>query len=147
MNEIQVTLPLQLPQGDVLHLLKRGNDDFIPSIDSVVDLTNYSMKLSENAFFILAKYGDCIIGCIAFYYNHGGLFIYISHFWVSHLFQKQHIGSKMLDKLISCANGCYVDILLEVFKENSAIRFYERNGFVVKEDRGNKSLLVKHLSN
>lgn len=142
LNRIQVTSPLHLLQEDVLLLLKSGNDDFVPPLESIVNLTSYSIKLSDNASFILAKYGNHNVGCIAFYCNNEGQFIYISHFWVSHLFQKQHVGSRMLDKLVYSVNGRYVDLILEVLKDNSALMFYKKKGFVVKEDRGDKYLLI-----
>ncbi len=146
MNDIKFTLPLQLSQEDVVHLLKSGNDDFFPTLESVLDYANYSKKLSDSAFFILAKCGDSFIGCVAFYYNEEGRFIYISHFWVSRMFQKQHIGTTMLDILFCCVSGRYDSIMLEVNKGSSAISFYERTGFVIKEDRGNKFLLIKYFN-
>ena len=66
----------------ILDLLKRGDDDFNPSLTQSVDILSYAEKLSKYANFVIVKECDTIVGCIAFYINDEGRFIYISHYWI-----------------------------------------------------------------
>lgn len=126
----------------ILDLLKRGDDDFNPSLTQSVDILSYAEKLSKYANFVIVKECGTIVGCIAFYINDEGRFIYISHYWVSSKYQHNHYGQRMLETLIADNKIKYNEIRLEVIKDNPAFLFYKKNGFEIQEDRGNKYLLT-----
>ena len=131
---------------DVYSLLMNGNDDFSPSLTRVLDVDSYALKLSRFAeFLILGEAGDKY-GCIAYYANEAGKFIYISHYWVSSKLQGQGYGKLLLNRLIDAFKNNYKEIRLEVVKSNSAIFFYQKQGFSVIEDRGHKALLCLPLN-
>lgn len=135
----------RLSQEQVYRLLLLGDNDFVPSIHESIDIEAYAGKLSKFASFILVEEDDDIRGCIAYYKNLEGNFIYISHFWVSSLYQRRHYGSRMLETLIASYRDEYHEIRLEVVKSNPAYLFYLTHGFCVKEDRGHKYLLLLKL--
>ena len=137
MNIIQTNLNL----SEVVNLLLLGDEDFSPSLSSCLDVRAYAEKLSSNAYFIILEDVDEIKGCVAYYKNLEGNFIYISHFWVSSLCQRKHYGSMMLETLINSNRNEYHEIRLEVVKLNPAYFFYASHGFQIEEDRGNKYLL------
>lgn len=125
---------------EVLKLLLLGDEDFLPPLHSSLNLEEYSEKLSKYASFVVLSDNDETRGCIAYYLNEEKNFIYISLFWVSSRYQRQHYGSLMLEKLISTNKG-YKELLLEVVKSNPARFFYRKHGFVIKEEREKKYLM------
>lgn len=131
----------KLPYSDVLAILKKGDKDFNPSLTSSLNVEKYAMKLSEYADFILLQEGKELFGCIAFYKNQEEKFIYISHYWVSGMMQGKGYGKLLLNKLCEIAIVNYREIRLEVFKNNPAYLFYQKQGFAKGEDRGSKDLL------
>lgn len=130
-----------LSYGEVLALLKKGNGDFSPSLDSSLDLEQYAQKLSKNADFVLLQDGIDYKGCIAYYKNAEGKFVFITHFWVSRELQGHGYGKQMLTSLIDSFNESYNEIRLEVVKKNTALYFYKKQGFNVVEDHFDKLLM------
>lgn len=129
----------------ILEFLRRGDDDFHPSLSQSIDILSYAKKLSKYANFVIVKEGDTIVGCIAYYTNNEERFIYISHYWVSSKYQHNHYGQKMLETLIADDKVKYNEVRLEVLKDNPAFLFYKKNGFEIKENRENKYLLALSL--
>lgn len=130
---------------DVYAILQKGDADFDPPFSSVVDIDKYARKLSEFANFILLEDGRQINGCIAYYLNEEGRFVYISHFWIDSNLQCLHYGSQMLEELVILYGDCYHEIRLEVTKGNPALEFYIKKGFSIKEARTDKYLLLLSL--
>ena len=91
-----------------------------------------------------------ILGFMAYYLNSSYQQIYITLICVDIKYQSHGIGGMMLDYVTS--NTCesdklYETIALEVNKKNGkAHRFYLKQGFEEQEDRGEKLLMVKHIS-
>jgi ribosomal protein S18 acetylase RimI-like enzyme len=46
-------------------------------------------------------------------------------------FQNQGIGTKLIEKIIQQNQSKYQTISLQVLKENPAIKFYQRLGFII----------------
>ena len=130
---------------EVLQILNQGENDFHPPLSQSIDIVSYADKLSTYADFVTIWDGDSIVGCIAYYSNDKGKYIYISHFWVNGKFQHRHYGQRMLEALIDSNSKKYNEIRLEVVKDNPAFFFYQKKGFVIQEDRGSKLLLVLSL--
>jgi ribosomal protein S18 acetylase RimI-like enzyme len=68
-------------------------------------------------------------------------FIYIDNIQLSHIWQSQGIGTKLLKSLLS--NHSRVSIRLTTFEDNPAKRLYERMGFVVLERNGMTVIMEK----
>ena len=134
-------MQVKLPYSDVLDILLKGDMDFCPSLTSSLDVDQYAKKLSVFADFILLQKASEFLGCIAYYKNIDGNFLYISHYWVSRQLQGHGYGVLMLRKLIEVASKDYQEIRLEVLKSNPAKLFYQKQGFQVGEDRGTRVLM------
>lgn len=110
----------------------------------MLDLEVYSHKLYTRASFIVCQHEDDIIAFTAFYQNEEAKQLYITLICVDKSFQRQGLGYKMLDSLMSLKADGFETIGLEVLKDNiSAYNFYKRNGFMEQEDRREKFLMVK----
>ena len=101
-------------------------------------LTNYSRYSS------LAYYKDVLVGAISCKFEDGKdkegnpdgtKVVYIMSITVLKPYRRYNIGSQLLDKAIEdCVNGEVSSIYLHVLCANeSACKFYEKAGFVVKE--------------
>lgn len=92
---------------------------------------------------------DELLGFTAYYLNTVKHQIYITLICVDSSYQAHGIGSKMLGHIAVKAQTVdysYSTIALEVNKQNGkAHRFYQRQGFVEQENRGEKMLMVKAI--
>ena len=130
--------------GQVMELLNYFDNSSDIPLHNSLDFEKYSVKLSENAYFIIASEKSRIAGFMAYYYNEVGGFIYIPQIVVHNDYQHRGIGHAMFLEIYNCLSEKYKFILLEVLKTNRIARaFYEKEGFVEKEDRGDKFLLEK----
>ena len=135
-----------LSELEVKTLLEIADTEFWRPISTSLDIDKYSHKLSLLADFIVAKESGKNVGFIAYYRNIENSFLYVSFIWRSRLYTKKDIGKKMLDYMISQENGkLFKKVLLEVNKQNPALYFYSKNGFVIEEDRNNKYLMKLDL--
>ena len=133
----------RLDLTSVRNLLERFDNAFTPPLHLGLDFEQYSTKLSENAHFILAEQDNQPIGFIAYYLNEEGKFIYVPFTAVHPTGRHKHIGHTMFSYLKGLLGDSYQFIRLEVLKNNvNARRFYEREGFCISEDRGEKFLLT-----
>lgn len=75
-------------------------------------------------------------------------FIYLDDFSIEEEFRGKGIGSQLLKKAEEYAEKLRIDtICLHVEKDNkSAFKLYERNGYFIFEDCGNRNLLMKKLN-
>ena len=134
----------QLSFTDVQSLLGDFDTMFSPSLSSHIDLFAFAKKLAKNASFILCKKNEKLVGYIAFYENKDTKISYIPSICVKDSCRSSGIASQMMDYLISQSHPDINTIALEVRKNNnSAIRFYQKQGFVTKDDRGEKVLMNK----
>lgn len=130
-----------LSYDDVLSILIAGDGDFSPSLTSALDIEQYALKLSKFAKFVLLQDDSDYKGCIAYYENKEGNFIYITHYWVSRELQGQDYGKRLFHEMLEIVDSCFSEIRLEVVKGNPAFLFYLKQGFRSVEDRGEKELL------
>lgn len=117
--------------------------DGLPLSDSV-DLGAYSEKLYNHALFVAAEDNGEIIGLTAYYRNSEANQLYIPLICVDSSSRSRGVGSMMLSRLTELSAEGFCSIALEVKKTNIlAYQFYKKHGFIEKEDRGEKSLMVK----
>ena len=136
---------IHLSCQQVSELLSQFIEAF-PTLSERVDIEQYSIKLSKNAFFILACMDGRIVGFIAYYKDYVQQVVYIPLIAVDCSFRGKGIGGAMLDVLFK--SSVFINFIrLEVLKNNKrAFRFYIQQGFSVIEDREDCLLLEKVLS-
>ncbi len=135
-------------EQELLRLLLHFDDVFIPPFSCSIDLEQYAKKLQSHAFFICSVYGDKIVGILAYYKNTEINQLYIPYICVDPSMQGWGIGTDMIDFLVNKYLFSFSDIALEVLKTNMlGLSFYEKNGFHIMEDRGEKFLLKKSFVN
>lgn len=138
---------IQLSEQNVLLLLRQCDDDFIPCLSKSLFLEQYAKKLSENAFFIIAKESDNLFGFVAYYKNYSEGCLYVPLIWVSSKSQRRGIGQKLISLLTSLDNNHFHSIMLEVLKTNvNAFAFYKKEKFEIVEDRNEKWLLKRNIN-
>lgn len=138
----------QLSFADVQKLLGEFDTMFSPSLSSHIDLKSFAEKLAKFAFFVLCKNEEGIVGYIAFYENRDTRISYIPSVCVKDSYRSKGIASQMMDYLIAQSHPDINTIALEVRKNNnSAISFYQKQGFVMTEDRGERLLMNKEIFN
>ncbi len=141
MNPLNVEFRIKTAdvQSVLIHLTNCKNS-FIPPLDKVVDLQEYSGKLVENSVTFEAWDNNILVGLVATYFNdkenYSGFITNISVI-------KKYSGNGLATELLK---NCFVygkqhkfkDVSLEVFCENkAAIRLYIKNEFyqtLVKND-------------
>ena len=139
--------PYRLPFAEVLLLLHECDNSFDPPLSSHIDLEAYAKRLSDNAFFVLVKDDDGkVVAFTAYYLNQEGAFAFIPEIWVADSCQRMGMGHKMIGYMIQLVPEYVRCIRLEVRKNNEkAYRFYQKEGFLIAEDKGAKVLLEKTL--
>ena len=118
--------------------LERCKNEFIPKLQSYVNLTEYSQKiwLKAKRFERFGYGGDELIGLIAAYDNNSDKMGFITNVSVEREYQGIGMSLSLLNECIN-----YNKINLEVYKSNKrAISFYEKNGFKILND--NKKTII-----
>lgn len=141
---MEFEIALQLQPDDVLRLLKQFSDYFY-SLKDQDFLTQYSIKLSTNARFVVVRDNGNIIAFISYYLNDKSQTIFIPLVAVDGSYQRVGIGSRMFD-LIAQAYPGYKRIQLEVYKANDkGLAFYNKHGFFVVSDLKDKLLMERTI--
>lgn len=139
--------PNRLSFDEVLALLNQCDNSFVPPLSSHIDLQAYARRMSDNAYFVLIKNDEGgVVAFTAYYLNQEGSFAYIPEIWVADSCQRMGLGHKMINHLAQIAPDYVKAIRLEVRKNNEkAYGFYQKEGFVLAEDRDTKVLLEKNI--
>ena len=107
-------------------------------------ILNPKLELYNYASFVAAEDNGEIIGLTAYYRNSEASQLYIPLICVDSSSRSRGVGSMMLSWLTELSAEGFSSIALEVKKTNiPAYQFYKKHGFIEKEDRGEKSLMVK----
>ena len=127
------------------HLLK-CSDNFIPHLTDTVDINIYAKKIIDKAICFEAWDNEELIGLIAAYFNdekeHKGYITNVST--VKEYFGKG-IGAQLMKMCIDYATTHqFKEIILEVRKQNTAIRLYEKYQFAVVSEN-NDMLTMKRI--
>lgn len=138
---------LKLSQTEVLSLLEHFDDSSDEPLHESLDFYQYSKKLSQYAYFVIATEDKQQIGFIAYYLNDENHFAYIPQVVVHKSARHKGVGHSMFTVLYECIRNNFLTLKLEVLKSNiNARAFYEREGFVESEDRYERLLLYKILN-
>lgn len=120
-----------LGYNEILPLLQKVDGEFDPPFFKEVDMKQYAQKLQQYGHFIIAKVEDDLAGLAVYYRNDEEKYLYIPLFVCIKKYAGNRIGSLLLQKMREI-NLTFLHIRLQVLKSNdSALRFYQRNGFAV----------------
>ena len=129
------------------HLITCSNT-FIPSLDSYVDINDYSKKIFEQATLFSKFDGDKLVGLVAVYDNPTEKFGWVTNVSVDPNYSRKGIASKLLNECNKYfENKKYFNIFLEVFSDNKkAIKLYIKHGFTNYKIKDNKMTLKQQLT-
>lgn len=120
----------------ILSHLKLCNSNFTPKLSERLNLEVYSKKIEENSVkFEAWNEMNQLIGLVACYFNNDQVdFGFITNVSVIKNYQGNGIANVLIQNCISYTKvGNKLSLQLEVIETNvSAIRLYEKNGFVKK---------------
>ena len=108
------------------------NHNFIPPLESVVNIKNYSAKIKDNGITVEAWSGSRLVGMIAVYLNDfESRMGYITNVSVMSDYSGQGIASRLLNNCIELVKErSFNSILLEVNEKNkSAVGLYVKFNF------------------
>lgn len=117
-----------------LHL-QLCNNEFIPRLNTIVDLFEYSNKIHQYAITFEAWNKKRLVGLVALYFNNNENLGYITNVSVCKYYMGKGIASKLLEMCINYAKSNKFNYIeLEVNHENiPALNFYIKNNFRQKE--------------
>jgi ribosomal protein S18 acetylase RimI-like enzyme len=129
------------------HLATCSNT-FIPSLDSYVNIDDYSKKIFEQAILFTKFDSDKLIGLVAVYDNPTERSGWITNVSVDPNYSRKGIASGLLNECNKYfENKKYFSIFLEVFLNNEkAIKLYSKYGFIKYQIQQNKMILKKELT-
>lgn len=135
-----------LPQSVVLELITALDAELAYRLTQSVDLSDYSIKLSKYARFVVARSEDKIVGLIAFYENHNARELYVPYVCTSVNHRKQGVANTLLNKLIEYSDSMSYNVALEVFKTNhAAVSLYNKFGFEICSDSESKYQMKRFI--
>jgi 2-polyprenyl-3-methyl-5-hydroxy-6-metoxy-1,4-benzoquinol methylase len=129
------------------HLTTCSNT-FIPSLDSYVDINDYSKKIFKQATLFSKFDGDKLVGLVAAYDNPTEKFGWVTNVSVDPNYSRKGIASELLNECNKYfENKKYFNIFLEVFSDNKkAIKLYIKHGFINYKIKDNKMTLKQQLT-
>jgi 2-polyprenyl-3-methyl-5-hydroxy-6-metoxy-1,4-benzoquinol methylase len=129
------------------HLIKCSST-FIPSLDSYVNIDDYSKKILEYATLFTKFDGDTLVGLVAVYDNSTEKFGWITNVSVDPDYSRKGIASELLNKCNKYfENKKYFNIFLEVYSDNKqAIKLYDKHGFTIHKINDKKMTLTQPIA-
>jgi ribosomal protein S18 acetylase RimI-like enzyme len=124
------------------------SDTFVPSLDSYVNIDDYSKKIFEQAVLFTKFDDDKLVGLVAAYDNPTEKFGWITNVSVDPNYFKKGIASELLNRCYKYfETKKYFNIFLEVFSDNEkAIKLYTKQGFTNHKIKNNKMILKQQLT-
>jgi ribosomal protein S18 acetylase RimI-like enzyme len=129
------------------HLITCSNT-FVPSLDSYVNINEYSKKIFEQAILFTKFNGDELVGLVAVYDNPTEQFGWITNVSVDPEYSGKGIATELLNRCYKYfETKKYFSIFLEVFVNNDkAIKLYIKQGFTNYKIKENKMILKQQLT-
>lgn len=121
---------------------------FVPSLDSYVNIDDYSKKIFEQAVLFSKFDNDKLIGLVAAYDNPTEKFGWITNVSVDPNYSGKGIATELLNECKKYFEiKKYFSIFLEVFVNNErAIKLYAKQGFIQYKTQKEKMTLKQELS-
>lgn len=125
---------------DIQQHLNKCSSTFTPSLDSYVDIKEYSKKIYDKAVIFEKFDQNNLIGLVAAYDNPEKKFGWITNVSIDPGYFRKGIASELLNRCYKYfENKGYFHIFLEVFLDNKkAINLYIKQGFVKHEIKKTK---------
>jgi len=132
-------------QSEIKSHLDICSNEFVPPLDSYVDIENYSTKIFDKAIRFEAYCENKLIGLIATYINENEKYGFITNVSLESEFHGKEISKNLLDKCIKYILELkFKKLILEVYSNNSkAIKFYLKNNFKIKNNT--KDIFIMEL--
>lgn len=136
-----------ITQKNIQQHLTRCSNSFTPSLDSYVDIKDYSKKIYDNAITFGEFNQNDLIGLVAAYDNSIEKFGWITNVSVDTDYYRRGIASELLNRCYKYFESKgYFHIFLEVFVDNkNAIDLYIKQGFIKHKIKEDKMILKKKL--
>lgn len=114
--------------------------------EDIKNMDNHEYKNNSGNFWIAVNNKDEVIGTIAVK-NQGNNKALLKSLYVKNKYRKKGIAKDLFCKSIEFAKkNCYQKIELETYHSfEQAIRFYLKNGFVIKQHIENQYIMEKDL--
>jgi len=132
---------------DLLEFINEINNEFYGKL--IVEVPEiYVDKLLKNAEIMLHYSNNVMVGCLAFYANdHINKNAFISFIGIKNTHRDKGLGKILLtSSLVYLKKNNFNEYGLEVIKKNeSAINFYMKQGFIKQEDRLGRIFMVKKI--
>ena len=124
-----------------------NSSTFIPSLDSYVNIEEYSKKIYDKAIIFGEFDQNNLIGLVAAYDNPEEKFGWITNVSVDPDYSRKGIASELLNRCYKYfENKGYFHIFLEVFLDNEkAINLYIKQGFIKHKIKENKMILKQEI--
>lgn len=132
--------------ADIEQHLVRVNANFIPPLDTRVNLNAYALKLADKAVTFEAWDDRQLAGLIAAYMNTEGGFAFITSVSVLTEYLGRQVAAQLLQNCMHYVKRQqFTNIQLEVNKNNlAAIHFYKKYNFT-QHDENEESLFLSCL--
>lgn len=151
MKQLDVIYKNKYANADIIYAhLHRCRHDFIPSLDTTVNIAAYAKKIVKNAVTFEAWLNNDLVGLIAVYLNdENNHSAYITNVSVEKEYAGKGIASQLLTNCINFAREeRYKEIALEVNLNNQqAIKLYEKFLFKEKAIKDNLKTMYVNLQN
>lgn len=134
-------------EENIFKHLKKCSNQFIPSLDTYVNIKSYSKKLYEQANRFEIFDDNNLKGLIAVYINNNKGFI--TNVSIEEEYQGKNLAKTLLDNCLEflILNNCKI-VSLNVNIDNlKAINFYLKNGFKKNKQENNILIMEKNLRN
>ncbi len=135
-------------KSEIIEHLQVCNENFEPKLDNYVNIEKYGEKLHSNAVNFEAWNRNILVGLVNVYFNDRETLIgFITNVSINKAYQKKGIAYQLLNNAIQYGIvNKFKKIQLEVENHNyRAIKLYEKYGFIKKEQKNSKLILIKTL--
>lgn len=146
MNNNDISIKIENLSCDLVNkLINTLDEQFAKHLQQVVNLDDYSIKLSNNASFVVVVCDGEYVGMIAYYFNENKREFYIPYLCVRSSHRKLGVADLMMNKICFEADKKGYNISLEVRKDNvSAIKLYEKHGFKARHGSDIKISMIRN---
>jgi ribosomal protein S18 acetylase RimI-like enzyme len=134
----------RLSRDEILQLLERNNNSHYERLSDIVNLREYSKKLSRYALHFTCYDNNELVGLSACYFNDFKTKIgYISGITFLKKYRNSGLGSRLLHEVIKYArvNGFKEIDITPKCANTLLIYFLEKNGFIKDRKNGDRCLL------
>lgn len=133
-------------ESDLLNHLIKCNDNFVPPLESRINISEYSEKIFTKAITFEAWNLKDLIGVIAVYFNKETNIAFITNVSVVNEYMGHGIAGKLIEMCINYAEfNKFKEIKLEVNKDNfPAINIYKKHKFTQIQNE-NDSIFMSYI--